>query len=780
MSAFLRPHRAECCAPRGAPLPQGARVRAPIGGARQVVDTGGCGSAYQRRLLRPCCDRNCYAWCRSNVERCRQHREAWANKAKADQDRDLFNHLVRTSAPATDGARAKRAFRYQMFGRTFCRTAFQAVWGVGTTRFRALCTAVRKGESGPRMDMRSRKKPLEREARVLPEVMSFLEDLYETEAEYLPEELESVDAPWEEHRSGDGLDLPAEGLGCRAPSAGRELRRLPPGSVKEVWRQFCQAYPAVPCTYQWFRQIWKVEWAHCLKFRTIGQHAQCATCMCHKIVLRRLQGDAVAYAREASVFKEHKEAQYRDRRVYWAIRAEARRLHVHEVDTISLIIDGVDQGKFAYPRHPYYNAKDIEPMQRPRLHVNACLCHGHEVLVTAASADFPKDSNGTCELIGHMLTRLKRKRVAVHRSKLHVQLDNTSSTNKNNIVLGFLAWLVAAGVVLVAEADFLRTGHTHEDVDQFHGQVCSWIKHKPFAETPQDFVRHIQRFLDTLTKKPWPQRAEDRRCVHLNQQRDWKTWLRFLPALKNHTGPRAPHIFRFQRRGCCAPGLLRRTGCQEPVGAPVDDCDAVLFCKQWMADATLSQRPLVVLPAAFVPRTRPPMATARAAITPKLANHLEKYSKLIAMPPYNLVAGGRHIINWVHGRLPLEPPLDVSGVFEPPPAVAAAVAVHAALEDGAHFQVAEVALADAGAAAPAAQPSARAVVVYGVAAALHVHHDIPWADALAVGKRAFKGGAHREAPPARAAKRRRLVPLAADAGPAPALGVQPLDLEPRT
>ena len=76
-----------------------------------------------------------------------------------------------------------------------------------------------------------------------------------------------------------------------------------------------------------------------------------------------------------------------------------------------------------------------------------------------------------------MLTRLQRKRVAVHRARLHVQLDNTSSTNKNNIVLGFLAWLVAAGIVRSAEADFLRVGHTHEDVDQFHGQVCSWLHH---------------------------------------------------------------------------------------------------------------------------------------------------------------------------------------------------------------------------------------------------------------------------------------------------------------
>ena len=104
-------------------------------------------------------------------------------------------------------------------------------------------------------------------------------------------------------------------------------------------------------------------------------------------------------------------------------------------------------------------------------------------------------------------------------------------TSKNNIVLRFLMKLVRDSVVLSAEADFLRVGHTHEDIDQFIGQLCSWLHHQPVAQTPQDFVRHIQGFLNTLTKKPWPQDARDRRCVYINQGRDWKTWLESMPGL---------------------------------------------------------------------------------------------------------------------------------------------------------------------------------------------------------------------------------------------------------
>ena len=72
------------------------------------------------------------------------------------------------------------------------------------------------------------------------------------------------------------------------------------------------------------------------------------------------------------------------------------------------------------------------------------------------------------------------------------------------------------------------------------------------------------------------------------------------------------------------------------------------------------------------------------------------------------------------------------------------VAVHPQPEIRDH--VATVALADAGIAEPEEAPSARAVVMNGVAATLHVHHGVPWPDALAAGERAFHGGERHTAP----------------------------------
>ena len=103
-----------------------------------------------------------------------------------------------------------------------------------------------------------------------------------------------------------------------------------------------------------------------------------------------------------------------------------------------------------------------------------------------------------------------------------------------------MATLVGRNKFATALLCFLIVGHTHEDIDQFIGQLCSWLHHQPVAQTPQDFVRLIQGFLNTFTKKPWPQDARDRRCVYINQGRDWKTWLEAMPGLKTTLGPALP------------------------------------------------------------------------------------------------------------------------------------------------------------------------------------------------------------------------------------------------
>ena len=51
-----------------------------------------------------------------------------------------------------------------------------------------------------------------------------------------------------------------------------------------------------------------------------------------------------------------------------------------------------------------------------------------------------------------------------------IQMDNTVSENKNNHIMGFLAALIARGVMRSVTLFFMMVGHTHIKIDQ----VFSW------------------------------------------------------------------------------------------------------------------------------------------------------------------------------------------------------------------------------------------------------------------------------------------------------------------
>ena len=52
--------------------------------------------------------------------------------------------------------------------------------------------------------------------------------------------------------------------------------------------------------------------------------------------------------------------------------------------------------------------------------------------------------------------------VALHDMNVHLQLDNTASTNKNATVLAFAASCVQMQLCRSLTISFLRVGHTHE------------------------------------------------------------------------------------------------------------------------------------------------------------------------------------------------------------------------------------------------------------------------------------------------------------------------------
>ena len=78
---------------------------------------------------------------------------------------------------------------------------------------------------------------------------------------------------------------------------------------------------------------------------------------------------------------------------------------------------------------------------------------------------------------------------------LFLQLDNTSSTNKNNIQMVYHAALVDLGLFREVWINFLPVGHTHEDIDQMFSSLAHAFDARPPRSLREmvEIIRSIKR-----------------------------------------------------------------------------------------------------------------------------------------------------------------------------------------------------------------------------------------------------------------------------------------------
>lgn len=167
-------------------------------------------------------------------------------------------------------------------------------------------------------------------------------------------------------------------------------------------------------------------------------------------------------------------------------------------------------------------AKLFDGWSRPRLHVAAAIAHGHHVFFYISDPTLAKDSNTSCEMIMHSLHEIRARGHQV--DSLTIQADNTTREVKNGIVMRLAASLVSCGLISEAKLCFLRSGHSHEDIDQCFGYAADHVRRNMnHAQTSDDVVESLQGWLDKLPRPYEPVRQ----AFKLDQCRDWRLGVRF-------------------------------------------------------------------------------------------------------------------------------------------------------------------------------------------------------------------------------------------------------------
>lgn len=317
-----------------------------------------------------------------------------------------------------------------------------------------------------------------------------------------------------------GLNLHLERRPGHAAST-NEVRFLPPGVMKDYFEMMKAQDQCQGVSFSLFWRTWLIEFPH-LVFRPTSMHSQCSTCIHHKILIRELAGHVAARQRQNDLYAEHLKAQYRDRQAYWSARGISR---LQMATNLVVIIDGMDQSKCLYPRSGVLSAKELAGLQRPKLHITGLIAHGFALILAVANHDHPKDASLMVELLAHLLTRLKRSGINLKSLNLHIQADNTTRELKNSTCLRFLSSLVSAGVIAGGTLQHLRSGHSHEDIDQCFGSLALFIvRHSRHCETPSQFVNVIDKFAQSA-HRPF---EKERIVLKVDQHRDWKLACRFL------------------------------------------------------------------------------------------------------------------------------------------------------------------------------------------------------------------------------------------------------------
>jgi hypothetical protein len=141
--------------------------------------------------------------------------------------------------------------------------------------------------------------------------------------------------------------------------------------------------------------------------------------------------------------------QWSDRQVYWKARALSRLTAIappwdSSIHLLTLMVDGMDQGKFRLPRTKRFKVKAMDKFVRPALHVAGVLAHGYGLHLACSMPDISKDTNTNIETVARMLDTILEQRGSLPQH-LWLQQDNCPRECKNQKIFRWCIAIVMRG-----------------------------------------------------------------------------------------------------------------------------------------------------------------------------------------------------------------------------------------------------------------------------------------------------------------------------------------------
>ena len=244
-----------------------------------------------------------------------------------------------------------------------------------------------------------------------------------------------------------------------------------------TWEEVYDMYRVTPdATYQkahlnLVRRVYKEYWEPTLGFRSIGQHARCATCA--RLAKTRRDSPDIDERKSADVeYKAHWKNGFAMRRVDMRFS----RLSVASCEPgctlpnrcLHIRIDGLDQAKGRCPRN-LENSKDWSQLWRPQLHIVGVTVEGLFEQHWVMDADVPKDSNMECTCLSLALDKAKdllaQKGLRLPEF-ISIKYDNTGREGKNQHVAKWMSWIQHSGIARQVQDGCGEPGHSHDPQDQ--------------------------------------------------------------------------------------------------------------------------------------------------------------------------------------------------------------------------------------------------------------------------------------------------------------------------